>query len=46
MTEPRTPMTPLDEERAVAFREGDSLEVELGLEHSHLFALDTGTAIR
>ncbi|HMR32209.1 MAG TPA: ABC transporter ATP-binding protein [Geminicoccaceae bacterium] len=36
----------LPEERAVTYREGDELEVELRLEHSHLFALDTGTAIR
>ncbi len=36
----------LPEERAVGFREGDRLEVELLLQHSHLFALDTGTAIR
>jgi multiple sugar transport system ATP-binding protein len=36
----------LPEEKAVAFREGDSLEVELRTENSHLFALDTGTAIR
>ena len=36
----------LPEERAVAYREGDRLEVELLLQHSHLFALDTGTAIR
>lgn len=36
----------LPEERAVGYREGDRLEVELRLERSHLFALDTGTAIR
>jgi multiple sugar transport system ATP-binding protein len=36
----------LPEERAVTYREGDSLEVEMRLQHSHLFALDTGTAIR
>jgi multiple sugar transport system ATP-binding protein len=36
----------LPEERAVRYREGDRLEVELRLENSHLFALDTGTAIR
>ena len=36
----------LPEERAVGYREGDSLQIELLIEHSHLFALDTGTAIR
>ncbi|HET6468729.1 MAG TPA: ABC transporter ATP-binding protein [Geminicoccaceae bacterium] len=36
----------LPEEHAVRYREGDELDVELRLEESHLFALDTGTAIR
>ncbi len=36
----------LPEERAVGYREGDSLQIDLLIEHSHLFALDTGTAIR
>jgi multiple sugar transport system ATP-binding protein len=36
----------LPEERAVAYREGDELEVELALPGSQLFAMDTGTAIR
>jgi multiple sugar transport system ATP-binding protein len=36
----------LPEERALAYREGQRLEVELRLESSHLFALDTGSAIR
>jgi multiple sugar transport system ATP-binding protein len=36
----------LPEERAVAYREGDELEVELALPESQLFAMDTGTAIR
>jgi ABC-type sugar transport system ATPase subunit len=36
----------LPEERAIAYRTGDALDVELRLENSHLFALDTGTAIR
>ena len=36
----------LPEEQALAFRPGDALEVELRLEHTHLFARDTGTAIR
>jgi multiple sugar transport system ATP-binding protein len=36
----------LPEERAVRYHEGDALEVELRLQHSHLFALDTGTVIR
>jgi multiple sugar transport system ATP-binding protein len=36
----------LPEERAVRYRQGDDLTVELLAEHSHLFAMDTGTAIR
>jgi multiple sugar transport system ATP-binding protein len=36
----------LPEERAVAYREGDRLELELAVEETHLFAMDTGTAIR
>jgi hypothetical protein len=36
----------LPEERAVRYRQGDDLTVELSAEHSHLFAMDTGTAIR
>ncbi|MEK0085958.1 ABC transporter ATP-binding protein [Benzoatithermus flavus] len=36
----------LPEERAVAYREGDRLEVELAIQETHLFAMDTGTAIR
>jgi multiple sugar transport system ATP-binding protein len=36
----------LPEERALAYRAGQRLEVELRLAQSHLFALDTGTAIR
>ena len=36
----------LPEERALSYREGDRVEVELRLENSYLFALDTGTAIR
>jgi multiple sugar transport system ATP-binding protein len=36
----------LPEERALAYREGDELEVELAIQETHLFAMDTGTAIR
>ena len=36
----------LPEEKALAYREGDDLDVELRVGQSHLFALDTGTAIR
>ena len=36
----------LPEERAIRYRQGDPLEVEFRVEHSHVFALDTGTAIR
>jgi multiple sugar transport system ATP-binding protein len=36
----------LPEERAIAYRAGDRLEVALNVQGSHLFALDTGTAIR
>jgi multiple sugar transport system ATP-binding protein len=36
----------LPEERAVRYHAGDELELELRLEASHVFALDTGTAIR
>ncbi len=36
----------LPEERAVAYRAGDEVEVELRLERTHLFALDSGRAIR
>ncbi|MFO1069991.1 MAG: ABC transporter ATP-binding protein [Geminicoccaceae bacterium] len=36
----------LPEEKALAYREGDDLDVELRVAQSHLFALDTGTAIR
>lgn len=36
----------LPEEQALAYREGDAVELELGLTESHLFAVDTGTAIR
>jgi multiple sugar transport system ATP-binding protein len=36
----------LPEERAIAYKEGDELEVELRLEDSRLFTMDTGTAIR
>ena len=37
---------PLPEERAVGYRRGDELLVELALPRSQLFAMDTGTAIR
>ena len=36
----------LPEERAIGYREGDALELELELAASHVFAMDTGTAIR
>jgi len=36
----------LPEERAVEYREGDAVELELAVSESHLFAMDTGTAIR
>jgi multiple sugar transport system ATP-binding protein len=36
----------LPEERALGYRRGDELELELGVAESHLFAVDTGTAIR
>jgi multiple sugar transport system ATP-binding protein len=36
----------LPEERALRYREGDEVEVELALGETHLFAMDTGTAIR
>ncbi len=36
----------LPEEQALAYRPGDRLEVELRLEHTHLFARETGIAIR
>jgi multiple sugar transport system ATP-binding protein len=36
----------LPEERAIGYRPGDELELELGVAESHLFAVDTGTAIR
>jgi multiple sugar transport system ATP-binding protein len=36
----------LPEERALEYREGDSVELELAIQESHLFAMDTGTAIR
>jgi multiple sugar transport system ATP-binding protein len=36
----------LPEERALGYRQGDELELELSPAESHLFAVDTGTAIR
>src|SRR3954451_24762549 len=36
----------LPEERAIGYREGGALELELELAASHVFAMDTGTAIR
>ena len=36
----------LPEERALGYREGDSLDVELAVQQSHLFTVDTGTAVR
>jgi hypothetical protein len=36
----------LPEERALGYDVGDELEVELDLRQSHLFAAETGTAIR
>ncbi len=36
----------LPEERALGYDVGDELEVELDLQQSHLFAAETGTAIR
>jgi multiple sugar transport system ATP-binding protein len=36
----------LPEEQALAYRVGDRVELTVRLENCHLFALDTGTAIR
>jgi multiple sugar transport system ATP-binding protein len=36
----------LPEETALAYSEGDNIQVQLRVEASHLFTLDTGTAIR
>src|SRR3954453_2065772 len=36
----------LPEERALGYRVGDQLDVELAVHQSHLFTVDTGTAIR
>lgn len=36
----------LPEERALRYREGDELELELAVQESHVFAMETGTAIR
>ena len=36
----------LPEERALGYRKGDSLDVELAVQQSHLFTVDTGTAVR
>jgi multiple sugar transport system ATP-binding protein len=36
----------LPEESALKYREGDSIEVELAAGQSHLFTVDTGTAVR
>jgi multiple sugar transport system ATP-binding protein len=36
----------LPEEQALRYREGDELELELAVGETHLFAMDTGTAIR
>jgi multiple sugar transport system ATP-binding protein len=36
----------LPEERALSYREGDEVELELAVGETHLFAVDTGTAIR
>ena len=36
----------LPEEQALRYREGDALEIELAVGQSHLFAMDTGTAVR
>jgi hypothetical protein len=36
----------LPEERALAYRSGEEIEVEFPSAASHLFAVDTGTAIR
>ncbi|MFO1036833.1 MAG: ABC transporter ATP-binding protein [Geminicoccaceae bacterium] len=36
----------LPEERAIRYREGDTIELELAVAESHAFTMDTGTAIR
>lgn len=36
----------LPEEQALRYREGDEVELELAVGQTHLFAMDTGTAIR
>ena len=36
----------LPEERALAYRQGSEIEVEIDVAASHVFAMDTGTAIR
>ena len=36
----------LPESEAVRYRAGDRLDVELAVEHTHLFARDTGAALR
>ena len=36
----------LPEERALRYREGDQVEIEVAVEQSHLFTMDTGTAVR
>ena len=36
----------LPEERALGYREGDAVEIELAVQQSHLFTMDTGTAVR
>ncbi len=36
----------LPEERALAYRVGDEIELEIDLQYTHVFARDTGTAIR
>ena len=36
----------LPEERAVAYSIGDRIQVQIALENTHVFARETGTAIR
>lgn len=36
----------LPEERALGYQEGDSVEIEVAVQQSHVFTMDTGTAVR